>query len=83
MKATGIIRRIDDLGRIVIAKELRRTLGIEEGDPLEAFTQDDQIILKKYQPGCVLCGNVEHLVEIRGKQVCRECIDSLAARRDR
>lgn len=77
LKATGIVRRIDDLGRIVIAKELRKTLGINEGDPIEAFVEDDKVILRKYQPGCVFCGNVEHLWEHKGVQICQSCVDTL------
>ena len=50
MKATGIVRRIDDLGRVVIPKEIRRTLRIREGDPLELFTDRDELMLKKYSP---------------------------------
>lgn len=60
MKATGIVRRIDDLGRVVIPKEIRRTLGIDEGDPLEIFVNGEQVILKKYKPNmaCTVTGVV-------------------------
>lgn len=75
MKSTGIVRRIDDLGRVVIPMELRRTLGITEGDPLEIFVDGDKIILRKYQPGCYLCGDVEgHMHDFYGKQVCTKCV---------
>lgn len=76
MKATGIVRRIDDLGRIVIPKELRRTLGIAEGEPLEIFVDGEKIILRKYTPGCCLCGNTEReLVSLYPeKLVCKPCI---------
>ncbi|WP_405154751.1 AbrB/MazE/SpoVT family DNA-binding domain-containing protein [Paenibacillus sp. FSL K6-0108] len=74
MKATGIVRRIDDLGRVVIPKELRRTHFIEEGDPLEYFVEGDKIIIRKYQPGCILCGNNESLHLFHGKQICTQCI---------
>lgn len=78
-KATGIIRRIDDLGRIVIPKELRKTHDIGEGDPLEFYVTDkDEIILKKYEPGCTFCGKLEDLYESNGKHVCKGCINTFA-----
>lgn len=78
MKATGIIRSTDHLGRIVIPKELRRLYDIEFGTPFEIFVDgDNQIILKKYEPGCVLCGGFEELkLHKSGKRVCKECLDS-------
>ncbi|WP_410512077.1 AbrB/MazE/SpoVT family DNA-binding domain-containing protein [Paenibacillus sp. BR2-3] len=74
MKATGIVRRIDDLGRVVIPKELRRTMGIKEGDPLEIFVSGDQIILKKYNPGCTLCGSLDSIQYLTGKPICMGCV---------
>lgn len=73
LKATGIVRRIDDLGRVVIPKEMRRTLEIKEGDPLEFYVNGDQVILRKYEPGCVLCGSLEDLHTLEGKQICLPC----------
>ncbi|SDW31375.1 AbrB/MazE/SpoVT family DNA-binding domain-containing protein [Paenibacillus sp. PDC88] len=78
MKATGIVRHIDNLGRVVIPKELRRTHFIEEGDPLEFFVDGDKIILRKYQPGCILCGNTESLQLFHGKHICTHCIKNAA-----
>ncbi|WP_068786641.1 AbrB/MazE/SpoVT family DNA-binding domain-containing protein [Paenibacillus phocaensis] len=78
MKSTGIVRRIDDLGRVVIPMELRRTLGISEGDPLEIFVDGDKIILRKYQPGCCICGSIEELKSFHGKAICAECIAKAA-----
>lgn len=78
MKSTGIVRRIDELGRVVIPKELRRTLGVETGDPLEIFVDGDRVILRKYQPGCYICSNQIHLQEFHGKQICRNCIKKAA-----
>ena len=73
MKSTGMIRKIDDLGRVVVPKELRRTLGIENGDPLEIFINGDQIILKKYKPNmaCAVTGEVsdDNFVLLGGKLV--------------
>lgn len=78
-KAIGIIRKIDQLGRIVLPKELRQTLSLETGDSLAIFvTDDDEIILKKYLSGCVLCGNIEHLRQIKGKWICQGCVDNIA-----
>jgi len=78
-KATGIIRKIDQLGRIVLPKELRQTLSLETGDSLAIFvTDDDEIILKKYQSGCVLCGNIEHLRQRNGKWICQDCVNNIA-----
>lgn len=72
MKATGIIRRVDDLGRVVLPKELRQTMGIRTGDPMEIYTDADNIILRKYAPGCVFCGNTD-AKEVRGVRICERC----------
>ena len=77
MKAIGIVRKVDELGRIVIPKELRRTLNIEEGDQLEIFVDGKEVILRKYEPGCVFCGNVKYVVEFKGKKVCTNCIKDI------
>lgn len=73
MKATGIVRKVDDLGRIVLPKELRNVLDINEKDPLEIYTEGDQIILKKYEPACIFCGGAEDVVLHHGKNVCTKC----------
>jgi AbrB family transcriptional regulator, transcriptional pleiotropic regulator of transition state genes len=73
MKATGIVRKVDELGRVVIPKELRRTLEISERAPLEVFVENDHIILRKYEPGCTFCGSTDELTNFRGKNVCKEC----------
>ena len=73
MKATGIVRRVDDLGRIVLPKELRDTMDIAEKDPLEIYVEGDNIILKPYKPGCIFCGDAEDLTEVNGKKVCDSC----------
>ncbi|MCZ1267499.1 AbrB/MazE/SpoVT family DNA-binding domain-containing protein [Paenibacillus tundrae] len=78
MKATGIVRHSDHLGRIVIPKELRRVHGIEEGDSLEFFVDGDKIILRKYQPGCILCSQSDNLHLFHGKQICTPCIKQAA-----
>lgn len=73
MKSTGVVRRVDELGRIVIPMELRRTLNIGEKDPLEIFVAEDMIILKKYTPGCIFCGSVENAQQYKDKKVCQDC----------
>lgn len=73
MKSTGIVRKVDELGRVVIPIELRRTLGIDEKDALEIYVDHEKIILKKYEPACVFCGNADEVQNFRGKNVCREC----------
>lgn len=73
MKSTGVVRKVDELGRVVIPIELRRTLGIQEKDPLEIYVDNEKIILKKYEPACVFCGNASDVQHFRGKLVCREC----------
>ncbi|MDR1779030.1 MAG: AbrB/MazE/SpoVT family DNA-binding domain-containing protein [Clostridiales Family XIII bacterium] len=77
MKAIGIVRKVDELGRIVLPMELRRTFDIKKEDPLEIFVDDDAIILKKYEPACVFCGSATDVVQIYGKNVCKECIRNM------
>ena len=73
-KATGIVRKLDELGRVVLPKELRTTLDINDGDGLEIYVNGNEIILKKYQPGCGLCGNMENLHQSKDKLICLECL---------
>lgn len=77
MKATGIVRKIDELGRIVLPMELRRTLGIHKEDPVEIFVDDNNIILRKYEPACIFCGSAVDVAVIRGKNICRKCLDEI------
>ncbi len=76
MKATGIVRQVDDLGRIVLPIELRRKMDINLKDPLEIYVDNDAIILKKYQAGCVFCGNAQ-VVNYKGKNICPDCIKEM------
>lgn len=78
MKSTGIVRKIDDLGRIVLPIELRRTLEVSERDPLEIFIEDNTIILKKYQPACIFCGNAKDVVTYKGRNICPACIEKIS-----
>lgn len=83
MKSTGIVRKVDELGRIVLPKELRITLNINEKDPLEIFVDDDgKIILKKYEPACVFCNSMNDVTPFKGRNVCHECMEKIAARLD-
>ncbi|MDF2628575.1 MAG: SpoVT/AbrB family regulatory protein [Symbiobacteriaceae bacterium] len=73
MKATGIVRKLDELGRLVLPKELRRTMGLTEGDALEIFTEGEAVMLRRYTPLCVFCGGGGDMVAHKGKQVCQNC----------
>lgn len=77
MKSTGIVRKVDELGRIVIPKELRNNKGMDIGQPLEIFVDKDKIVLQKYQAGCIFCGEIDNTVEFKGKSVCHNCIKSI------
>ena len=77
MKSTGIVRKVDELGRIVLPIELRRTLDIGEKDSLEIYVDGNQVILKKYEPACIFCNSATNVVNFRGKNICRECIQQL------
>ena len=80
MKSTGIVRKVDELGRIVLPIELRRTLDIEEKDALEIYVEDDSIILRKYQQSCVFCDSARELVSYKGRNVCADGIMKLRGR---
>ena len=80
MKSTGIVRKVDELGRVVIPIELRRTLDIAEKDSLEIYVDGDKIILRKYEPACVFCGNASGVENFKGKNVCRSCMAAMAKR---
>ena len=78
MKATGIIRKVDELGRLVIPIELRRTFDIAEKDGLEIYVDNDRIILRKYEPACIFCGNADDVTNFKNKRVCQECLTAMA-----
>ena len=78
MKSTGIVRKVDELGRIVLPIELRRTRDIEEKDSLEIYVDGSSIVLRKYQPACVFCDDATDVVNFRGKIVCQNCLKELA-----
>ena len=77
MKSTGIVRKVDELGRIVLPIELRRTLDISLRDPLEIYVEGESIVLKKYNPSCIFCGSKEDIFVYHEKNVCSGCIDEL------
>ena len=77
MKSTGIVRKVDELGRIVLPIELRRTLDIAERDALEIFVSEDTIMLKKYQPACIFCDSSKNIINYKGKNVCASCASAL------
>ena len=77
MKSTGIVRKVDELGRIVIPIEMRRTLGVDSHDPIEMFVDGESIIIRKYAPGCVFCGNPKDNLVFNGKLVCQKCISDM------
>ena len=80
MKSTGIVRKVDELGRIVLPIEIRKSMEIDnKGDAVEIFIDDDRIILKKYQPACIFCGDADQVTHFRGKLLCRACIASIAS----
>lgn len=79
MKSTGIVRRIDELGRVVIPIEIRNKFDIKVKDPVEIFVDGSSVVIKKYEPNCVFCGNSKNLVEYNDKLVCTKCAKKLSA----
>ena len=78
MKSTGIVRKIDQFGRIVLPKELRKVKGIEENKTvMEIFTEEEQIILRKYEPACIFCRETKGVVEFKGKLICKDCLEDI------
>lgn len=77
MKSTGIIRKVDELGRVVLPVEIRRRLDIAERDEVEFYLEDDRVVLKKYEHSCVFCASSCNLVNYHGRNVCMDCIHKL------
>ncbi len=77
MKSTGIVRKVDELGRIVLPIELRRTLDIAEKDVLEIYVAGSSIVLKKYEPDCIFCHGESDITQFKGKNVCSDCLSEL------
>ncbi len=77
MKSTGIVRRVDELGRIVLPIELRRSLGIDEKDALEIYLSGEKIVMQKYSQTCVFCGSRQDIQNFKGKSICANCLEEL------
>ncbi len=77
LKSTGVVRKLDQLGRIVLPKELRTVLNLKEKDALEIYVDGEQIILKKYEPACVFCGDAREVVNYRGKNICKKRLEEM------
>ncbi|RAV22498.1 AbrB/MazE/SpoVT family DNA-binding domain-containing protein [Paenibacillus contaminans] len=77
MKPAGVVRKVDQLGRIVLPKSLRKRYQMNEGDPVEILVQGDHIILERYRPRCVFCGSMEQVSDFREKHVCAACLTEL------
>lgn len=82
MKSTGIVRKLDSVGRLVLPIELRKTLDLDNNDAVEIFTEGESIILKKFQRSCVFCADAEDLVEFKGKSICPNCLKTLQENKD-
>ena len=77
MKSTGMIRRVDELGRVVIPKEIRNKLEISEKDPIEIYVEGKSIVLKKIEDNCIFCGNNKNLISYKDKLICKKCLENL------
>ena len=77
MKSTGIVRKVDELGRIVLPIELRRTMDIAEKDAIEIYVDGASIILRKYEPTCIFCGDAKNVINYRGKNICPNCLTEM------
>ena len=77
MKSLGTVRKVDELGRIVLPIEPRKRLGLEAKDPVEIFVEKDRIILKKYEPACIFCGDSNNIVLYKEKRICKNCLAEL------
>ena len=78
MKSTGIVRRMDELGRVVIPIEIRNQFNIAEKDPMEIYVDGSSIILKKFEPNCIFCGNTKNLLEYNDKLICEKCKNKIS-----
>jgi len=77
MKATGNLRRVDEMGRVVIPKKVRDSLNLQSEDSIEIFVEEDKIVLQKYEPGCLFCDSTENTIEYMGKQICLDCLKEM------
>ena len=77
MKSTGVVRKVDELGRIVLPISIRQIMDINEKDSLEIFTDENKIILQKYQPCCLFCNDADGVTYFNGKRICQKCIEKI------
>lgn len=77
MKSTGMVRKVDELGRVVLPMELRKTLEIDDRAPLEIYVDGTMIILKKYEPGCLFCNDAKDVIDYKGKNICKNCMKDM------
>ena len=82
MKATGITRQVDEVGRIVLPIELRELMGIEKHDLVEIFTENDTIMLRKYTPACIFCDSADNTINFKGKIICEHCLKALRGQQE-
>lgn len=78
IKSTGIVRKMDELGRVVIPMELRNQFKIAEKDPIEIFVDGSSIVLRKYEPNCIFCGSTKNLIEYNEKLICNKCAEKIS-----
>lgn len=78
MKSIGIVRKVDELGRIVLPVELRKTLDIAVKDSLEMYVDNDAVVLKKYLPACIFCGEADSNIIYKGKNICKKCLKDIS-----
>ncbi len=77
MKSTGIVRNLDELGRVVIPKEIRKKLQIEQKDPIEIFIDGNSVVLKKFEKGCIFCNSSKDLISYKDKLICKKCKEKI------
>lgn len=77
MKSTGIVRKVDELGRVVLPMELRKVFDIKEKDALEIYVDNDKIIFKKYEPACIFCADAKDVINYKGKNICKTCLEEM------
>lgn len=80
MKSAGVVRKIDELGRIVVPIELRKSLNIGKREAVEISLEGDSIMIKKFEPGCCLCGSTDDIENYNGNKICKDCINELSSR---
>ncbi|MFD1956122.1 AbrB/MazE/SpoVT family DNA-binding domain-containing protein [Paenibacillus thailandensis] len=78
MKPAGVVRKVDQLGRIVLPKSLRKRYQMNEGDPVEILVQGDHIILERYRPRCVFCSSMDEVSEFKERHLCAQCLSEMA-----